>query len=436
MIEGPLIPGDRNVKWLSECNENWKYKPLKYICKINNRTLSENTDPDLEFEYIDISSVNSEGKIIHKEKMKYIDSPSRARRILSSGDVIISTVRTYLKAITFIDKIDGSIICSTGFAVISPGKTVIPEFLAYWVRSTYFIDEIVARSVGVSYPAINSTEIGSLPFPLLRLDKQKEIADFLDRETGRVDQLIEKKVRQIELLQEKRAALIGQAVTRGLDPTVKTKDPHIPWLGPIPQHWEVLEAKFGFSIQLGKMLQNEPNRDEDKLVPYLKALNVLWEKTDTTDLNEMWASVDDIKKYEVKDGDLLVCEGGEVGRAGILKDSPTPCIIQNALHRVRPKNSNNLKYLMFLLEAAGDRGWFDILCSKATIAHFTGEKFGWLKIILPPVSEQDLIVEFIQQKINKIDRLIGKIGESVERLGEYRGALISAAVTGKIDVRE
>ncbi|HDH50848.1 MAG TPA: hypothetical protein ENG75_05820 [Nitrospirae bacterium] len=216
----------------------------------------------------------------------------------------------------------------------------------------------------------------------------------------------------------------------------KYKNSGIEWLGEIPEGWKTLECKFGYSIQLGKMLQNESQTVDDEKAPYLKALNVQWENVDTYDLPEMWASLKDFEKYSVKDGDLLVCEGGEVGRAGIILNTPIKCIIQNALHRVRPKKGNSSKYLMYLLEVASFQGWFDILCNKATIAHFTGDKFGCFLITLPPIDEQKSIASFLDRDTKRIDTIIEKVKTSIEKLREYRTALISAAVTGKIDVRE
>ena len=208
----------------------------------------------------------------------------------------------------------------------------------------------------------------------------------------------------------------------------------IEWLGEIPEGWGVLSCKFGYSIQLGKMLQNEPQSSRDVRVPYLKALNVQWEMTDTTNLQEMWASPGDLRKYVIQSGDLLVCEGGEAGRAGILTDTPDICIIQNALHKVKAKRNNSTKYLMYLLEVAGFSKWFDILCNKATITHFTSEKFDNLIIILPTPPEQKAIADFLDQETQKIDKLVQKTKESIDLLKEYRTSLITHAVTGKIDV--
>jgi type I restriction enzyme S subunit len=199
-----VAPGDRNVSWLAQCHHDWRFKPIKYLCTLNSRVLSESTPPETEFNYIDIGSVNSDGTWTASEPMIFREAPSRARRILADGDVLISTVRTYLRAIAHIEKVNGFLICSTGFAVLSAGKTVDPRFMAYWARSEFFVDEVVSRSVGVSYPAINASDIGNLPLPVLSLSEQCAIATFLDRKTSKIDALIAKNERLIELLQEKR----------------------------------------------------------------------------------------------------------------------------------------------------------------------------------------------------------------------------------------
>ena len=163
-------------------------RPLKYVVKFNPDVLSEDTDPDCPIHYVDISSVDSDGRIGTPEGIRFCDAPSRARRIVRKGDVIVSTVRTYLTAISRIE-VDGLTV-STGFAVLRPGTTVDSRFLGYWMRSRYVIDEIAARSTGISYPAINPSEIGQLPFPKIDVDEQRSIADFLDREMSLIDDAI------------------------------------------------------------------------------------------------------------------------------------------------------------------------------------------------------------------------------------------------------
>lgn len=206
------------------------------------------------------------------------------------------------------------------------------------------------------------------------------------------------------------------------------KDSNVEWLGLIPEHWDVVSAKYCYSIQLGKMLQPLPVSSTDLHSPYLKALHVLWERILTDDLPTMWATASDIEKYEVLKGDLLVCEGGEVGRAGILGNLKERTIIQNSLHRIR-SNKNNLKFLMYILRTIDEGGWFDVLCNKATISHLTGEKLGALHIPIPPKHEQDLIVNYVENRTAHVDELIGLKEKQIELLEIKLQAIISQAVT-------
>jgi len=211
-------------------------------------------------------------------------------------------------------------------------------------------------------------------------------------------------------------------------------DPYgMKWMGEVPGRWSVEPAKRHFDIQLGKMLQNDPSCDTDRIVPYFKALHVLWGAVNARDLPEMWASPSELRQYGLVSGDLLVCEGGEVGRAGIVTTPPRDSIIQNALHRVRAKNSGDVRFLMYVLHSVSSAGWFDVLCNKATIAHFTGEKFASLRIPLPPNDEQQAIADFLDRETGRIDALIEKKQRQIELLQEKRTALISHAVTKGLD---
>lgn len=206
-------------------------------------------------------------------------------------------------------------------------------------------------------------------------------------------------------------------------------DPYgLKWMGLLPGRRVAAPVKRAFDIQLGKMLQNSPDSEADLLVPYLKALHVYWGAVTTGDLPEMWASPSDLEQYEVRDGDLLVCEGGEAGRAGIVIEPPNNCIIQNALHRVRGRQSGNLRFLMYALHAVSSAGWFDVLCNKATIAHFTREKFTDLRIPIPEIEEQRAIADFLERETSQIDALIAQKQRQIELLGEKRAALISHTV--------
>ena len=208
---------DSGIEWLGEIPAHWNVKRLKRLATINDEVLPETTDPDFEISYVDIGSIDSTDGITHRETYVFANAPSRARRIVRQGDVIVSTVRTYLRAIAPIVYPEPNLIVSTGFAVIRPRTGLTTRFSAYALESPYFVERVVAHSVGVSYPAINASELGTFPIAVPPEVEQCTIADFLDRETAKIDALIAKIEEAIKLLKEYRTALIAAAVTGKID---------------------------------------------------------------------------------------------------------------------------------------------------------------------------------------------------------------------------
>lgn len=195
---------------------HWEVCKLKQKVKINDATLPETTDPYFEFSYIDIGSVDHGRLSEQPQKLQFYASPSRARRIVENGDTIVSTVRTYLKATWFAENIT-NVICSTGFAVLTPGRDLSPKFVSYVAQSNVFTDQVTADSVGVAYPAISDTKLGSLVLCVPPLAEQVAIVEYLDKVTAGIDAAIARARRQIELLQEYRTRLIADVVTGKLD---------------------------------------------------------------------------------------------------------------------------------------------------------------------------------------------------------------------------
>ncbi len=205
------------IEWLGDVPEHWEISPLKYVATHNDEVLDEITAPDTEIVYVDISSVDGVNGIKTKETMLFSDAPSRARRRVRHGDVIVSTVRTYLKAIARIRDPEENLIASTGFAVIRPRGELTPDFLGHLLFASYFIEQVIARSTGVSYPAINASALVAIPVTVPPPDEQTKIAAFLDRETAKYDTLTAEAQHAIDLLQERRTALISAAVTGQID---------------------------------------------------------------------------------------------------------------------------------------------------------------------------------------------------------------------------
>ncbi|MGM0878880.1 MAG: restriction endonuclease subunit S [Bacillota bacterium] len=207
-----------NVEWIGQISEDWEVKKLKYLTICNGKTLNERTKAAFEFRYIDIGSLNEFGEIPKElEVYEFENAPSRARRLVRTGDTIISTVRTYLKAIGFIDKEHNDCIASTGFAVLTP-LGLHDKFLFYAVRSEPFVAKVTANSTGVSYPAINASQLIELEivYPVT-IEEQKRIADFLDLKTNEIDNIRKKIQNQIKDIQKYRQSLIYETVTGKID---------------------------------------------------------------------------------------------------------------------------------------------------------------------------------------------------------------------------
>lgn len=209
---------ESGVEWIGEVPDGWEVKPICRVASCNDDALSENTPADAVLRYVDISAVNHTDGITQATEVRFADAPSRARRQAKSGDVVVSTVRTYLKAVAAVTEDYAGCIYSTGFAVLrARSAQVDPAFLKWMALNDLLIQAIEAHSEGLSYPAINATELVKLKTVVPPLTEQSTIATFLDRETTRIDILIAKVQSSIDLLKERRSAFISAAVTGRID---------------------------------------------------------------------------------------------------------------------------------------------------------------------------------------------------------------------------
>lgn len=207
------------------------------------------------------------------------------------------------------------------------------------------------------------------------------------------------------------------------------KDSGVEWLGKVPSHWEVGPLKREFEVCLGKMLQTEAKGSSDEPLPYLRAANIQWNGVDVSEVKKMWASPQEVEKLQLEAGDLLVSEGGDVGRSTIWLGELKNCIFQNSVNRVRSFGRSNTKFLLFWISMLKSSGFVDIICNKATIAHFTAEKVASVPVYFPSPAEQTAIAAFLDRETGKIDALIEAQTRLIELLKEKRQAVISHAVT-------
>jgi len=410
---------------------------LKYAATINDDTLAEDTDPDYELQYVDIGNVDSSGKIHEIATFRFGDAPSRARRSVRDGDVIISCVRTYLQAISSIQDPPDNLIVSTGFAVVRPLRGVLDAaFGKYALRESAFLAEVEMRSVGVSYPAINASALGDIPVHLPSQERQCAIADYLDRETARLDALLAAKERVLALLAEKRRALITRAVVRGLDPHAPLRDSGIPWLGEIPAQWELWKLAHLAVVGNG----STPNRDSleywaEGTVPWLNSSVVNQEEVTTADQFVTETALRECHLPLVRPGSVLVGitgQGKTRGQAVVLSFEAT---INQHIAFITPGvpglDAWFLRWALFvayefLRSISDDAG--------GTKGALTCEAVGALRVPLPPFDEQRAIVDHVSSETGKLNALRLATERTITLLRERRAALIAAAVTGQIDV--
>ena len=430
------------AEWLGNVPAHWDARKLKYLTTINDDKLSEATHPDFDMMYIDIGSIDTDHGAVKAMRVHFGDAPSRARRIVRAGDTIVSTVRTYLRAIATLHNPDEDTVVSTGFAVLRPGESLSPAFLGYNAESRRFVDAVCSRSVGVGYPATNASEIGTIAIALPSTTEQQSITTFLDQETTKIDTLVAKTRTLIERLQEKRRALITETVARGLSPDENLKtglDPcptlrpsGVKWLDDVPEHWRVRRLKYCVC-------------DNDKDGVLQRKTNECTHRYLGLEAVESWTGkVDDPEALPLRSiGSSSRC----FSRGDVLFGKLRPYLAKSC----RPdfdglcsgeflvlEGSEDLdnRYLLYLLLSQYMVAMSDASAYGTKMPRTNWQELGSLLVPVPTIREQRAICSFLEDATGRIDDLVSICRMLIDRLREKREALITAAVTGEIDVRE
>ena len=415
--------------------KGWDLRPLKHIAALNPEVLPEDTDPGWTFPYVDIGNVTFEAGITGTELVRFADAPSRARRRVRNGDTIVSTVRTYLRAIAPVSNQPDGLIASTGFAVVRAKPPTNAGYLSWALRSSTFVEAVVADSVGVSYPAIAPSVLGALPVPVPPPAEQHAIADFLDRETAKIDALIATQERLIALLDEKRQATITHAVTKGLDPDAPMKESGVEWLGEVPVEWDIKPLKFLFLVRGGAT----PSKDElaywNGGIPWVTPKDMKIPVISTTEDTVSPQALSDGRLSMLPTGAILVVVRGMILAKRVpIAETSNPVTINQDMKALIFKASGVPAFFRYFLSACA--GIFDGLIEEA--GHGTKtlrtDWLGRIALPAPSASEQEAIVRYLDSSLEQFDRLTRQSTEVTERLRERRTALITAAVTGQIDV--
>ena len=422
---------ESNIEWIGLIPSSWKLTRLKFLADIiTGSTPSKNDDTyykDGSFPWVKPDDLKGLTPITTTNVL-INDEGKRVSRIIPKDSILVCCIGS-------LGKIG---IAGTKLATNQQINSLIPNKL---LNNNYCKYMIIASSSEYNKYAnsnvvaiINKQQQGELTYPLPSLEEQKQIANYLDKKTAKIDETIAKNEELIQLLEEKRVALINQVVTKGLNPDVSMKDSGVEWIGEIPEHWDVINLKKCCEkITDGSHFSPETTA-EGKY--YITVRNILDDKIDFENAPKI--SLDDYKVLknngcEPKKGDVLLSKDGTIGKCIIVNE--TNFVILSSLGLLRPNYLINSKYLRYYL--LSDINMKQMLSNirGSAIKRLTINIIKELLLILPPCEEQEAITTYLDPNVNKINRTIDKIQNNIALLEEYKTSLIHHVVTGKIDVR-
>jgi len=433
---------DSGVEWLGEVPDGWEVIRLSRITWVRARLGWKGLKAD---EYVEdgfafLATPNIKGRQIDFEnvnqisKARFDESPEIK---LSVGDVLLAKDGSTLGIVNVVKSLPRATTVNSSIAVITPNKKLLGEYLCFSFQSSYLENTIQLLKGGMGVPHLFQDDINRFLIPLPPLPEQTAIAAFLDRETGKIDALVSEQEKLIALLKEKRQALISHAVTKGLDPKAKMKDSGFEWLGEVPEGWEVRPIKTWFDTRSGGT-PDTGKRDiyytDENGIPWIRSTDLNNDRLTTheltiTELGMKNSACELIPSESV----LIAMYGGDgtVGKNALLLKAA--CINQ-AVCALLPNShfdfNFSFRYFQFyrpywMIGAESSRK--DPNISQALIRNSP--------IVRPPLPEQTAISAFLDRETGKIDALMQEAERGIELLKERRSALISTAVTGKIDVR-
>jgi type I restriction enzyme S subunit len=433
---------DSGVEWIGEIPSNWNVKKLKFVCKIfNGDSLKdeekelysqeiENSIPYVSTKDIDVwtAKINYEnGLKIPVDHSKYKIAPKNSFLMCIEGGSAGRKYAHLQRDVFFVNKL-------ACFETQSENN----KFLYYYSQSplfqSQFQNSLSGLIGGVAISQIRNFSV-ILPIP----DEQTAIANYLDQKTTQIDDLIAKKERLIQLLEEERTAIINQAVTKGLDPTVPMKDSGIKWLGEIPAHWEVKKLKYCFDIIGGYAFNSS---DFQSMGIQLVKIGNLYQNQLQLDRQPTFLPLsfkEIYSNYLVKKNDILLSLTGTLGKRdygyAILIDKDEELLINQRVAKITAKSNISIDFAINMFQSETYLNRLFSIPTGTKQGNLSGEDVLSIIMGIPSLDEQINIAKYITIEQKRINNIISKTQQEIELLKEYKTALISEVVTGKIDVR-
>lgn len=418
---------DSGVVWLGRVPVHWLPKRFKQVVADKRKTFN----PSLEAGSI------SFGRVVLKDSDNLSQETKDSYQEVLAGEYLVNPLNLnydLLSLRTALSEID--VVVSTGYIVLKSTGVLKPRYIR-WLLHEFDVSHMKTLGAGVRQ-TINYSDIGNSYFFAPTEVEQEAISNFLDHETAKIDALIEKQQRLIELLKEKRQAVISHAVTKGLNPNAPMQDSGVEWLGEVPAHWTM--TKFHYEIDLLEGPGILANDFHDEGVPLLRIQNVKDEFVSSD--YKTYLSPSKVRSkwdhFRVAKGDLIISCSATTGLVSEVAEDTIGAIPYTGLIRLRPqvKASITKEFIRCLVQSDLFFEQIKLLQSGSTIQHFGPYHLQQMHITLPTVTEQDQIAKTVKEKTARLDSLISIADQQIELMQERRTALISAAVTGKIDVRD
>ena len=421
---------DSGVEWLGDVPQIWETSPLRTLMSLRNeRNTAYRSDNYL-------SLMANVGIIPYAEKG---DVGNKAPedlgkcKIVSEGDFVLNSMNFGIGSFG-VSAYNG--ICSSVYVVMEPRlEKVVPSFLKYIFSMQPFQKHVQSLGNGIleHRAGIGWDELKNMGFPMPDLDEQRRIAVFLDRETAKIDALIAKQEQLVATLGERLQGEISKSVLQGLETDADLKDSGISWMGQIVSSWTVSRIGRHYDLTLGKML-NEQSQTEGVTLPYVRAGSIQENGLDFENIKTMSFSSSEVKNYQILPGDVLVVEGGSIGRSIYLPEGLPNWGFQNHVIRLRALRNQFPGFVDFYIKHLKAIGHFDRLSAFATIPNLSADKLSKIEMPVLPFSQQVAIFEHLSEETRLVKEFQRKADAAVELLHERRQAIISAAVTGKISV--
>jgi len=420
---------DSGVEWIGKCPHNWNVFRCKYALTIQTGyPFSSDLFSDSGFPIIRIRDITF-GKT-----ETYYSGSFEEKFIVRSGDLLIGMDGDfYERWWNSNDALLNQRCCR-----VFEKEQIARRFLYYILPFGLKVVNDLTNSTTVKHLSNDGIKNIFASFPQSK-KQQNEITEYLDSRILKIDSIVANVQTQIEKLKAYKQSLITETVTKGLDKNVPMKDSGVEWIGKVPEEVQISRVGLHFNITLGKMVSSEKKTPIETQIPYFCAANVHFDGISNVDnLKQMWFSPEEIKKYEIRLGDLLVVEGGAgAGGCAVITDIKSRCCIQNSIIRVcsRLNQSNSVAMLYYQIQCLVKNGYIDFICNRATIPHFTKDKLSAMPIVLWEKEIQQKIVSYLDTNCRKIDELVKLKENKIDRLNQYKKSLIYEYVTGKKEVR-